>query len=207
MLKKGTLFGIGDLPPSQPRFVGGRVLIDNAMLGCENVTESYRTSAVEYLFGPDSMTTFRQLNAGWNAEPNAPDPRVAVEGQDVVVMFLMNSFQFPQFTPEDVGRLRFISCQRYRLGPTNDEGWYRGQCRFSKAAPRWGEFYEVGGDLRLAECSNDWVEIGPAENNSRHFLFYFRDETFECDASDWRFEVLKAEPIGAANGRRPFRSE
>jgi hypothetical protein len=26
---------------------------------------------------------------------------------------------------------------------------------------------------------------------SRHFLFYFKDETFECDAEGWAFKVLK----------------
>ena len=140
------------------------------------------------------MTTFRQLNIDWNAEPNAPNPQIAVEGRDVVVSFLMNPFKFPQFSAEDVGKLRFVSCQRYGLGATNDEGWYRGQCRFSKTAPRWGEFYEVGGDLRLDECPGSWVEIGLAQYVLRHFLFYFRDQTFECDALDWRFEVLKAKP-------------
>jgi len=135
------------------------------------------------------MTTFRQLNDGWNAEPNAPDPKVTIEGQDVIVSFRMNPFQFPEFGSEDVGRIRFVSCQRYRLGETNDEGWYLGQCRFSKRAPNWGEFYEVGGDLRLEECSDDWVTVGSARQMSRHFLFYFRDDTFECDALDWEFEV------------------
>src|SRR5579859_5767384 len=137
------------------------------------------------------MTTFRQLNAGWNAEPNAPDPRVEVDGRDVVVSFLMNPFRFPEFTIEDIGRLRFHSCTRYRLGSTNDEGWYRGQCRFSKIAPSWGEFYEISGDLRLSECPQDWVEVGPASASLLHFLFYFRDETFECNASDWSLEVWR----------------
>ena len=146
------------------------------------------------------MTTFQQLNHGWNAEPNAPEPRVMVHGADVVVTFLMNPFQFPEFDPQDVGRLRFISCRRYRLGSTNDEGWYRGQCRFSKVAPRWGEFYEVGGDLRLAECPHDWVDVIPEAEGFRHFLFYFRDEQFECDALDWSFEVLRAEPGASPNG-------
>jgi hypothetical protein len=120
-----------------------------------------------------------------------------------VVKFLMNPFQFPQFDPDDEGRLRFVSCQRYRLGATNDEGWYRGQCRFSKVAPSWGEFYEVGGDLRLAECPDHWIEVGPAPASPRHFLFYFRDQTFECDAADWSFEVLKAERDAPPNSRPP----
>lgn len=137
------------------------------------------------------MTTFLQLNVGWNAEPNAPDPCVVVDDRDVVVTFLMNPFQFPEFTVEDVGRLRFHSCSRYRLGSTNDEGWYRGQCRFSNIAPSWGEFYEVSGDLRLTECPADWVEVDVTSVGLRHYLFYFRDETFECDASEWSLEVWR----------------
>jgi hypothetical protein len=138
------------------------------------------------------MTTFRQLNAGWNAEPNSPNPQVTIEGADVILTFLLNPFQFPQFDPEDVGKLRFSSCLRYRLGAPNDEGWHRGQCRFSHFAPHWGEFYELGGDLRLAECPDDWIEVCSTLSVPRHFLFYFRDETFECAAFDWDFEVLKA---------------
>jgi len=140
---------------------------------------------------PPNMTTFEQLNDGWNANPNAPNPKVTIEGRDVLVSFGMNRFVFPDFTAEDVGRLRFCLCSRYRLGDTNDEGWHRGQCRFSKIAPSWGEFYEVSGDLRLVECPADWVEAGIASDSLRHFLFYFRDETFECDASDWSLEVWR----------------
>ena len=80
----------------------------------------------------ETATTFRKLNEGWNAEPNAPDPEVTVCGDDVLLSFVLNPFQFPQFAEEQRGLLRFNGCQRYRLGPTNDEGWYRGQCRTSK---------------------------------------------------------------------------
>jgi len=149
------------------------------------------------------MTTFRQLNAGWNAEPNAPDPRVVIDGRDVVVSFGLNPFVFPDFTTEDVGRLRFYSCSRYRLGSTNDEGWYRGQCRFSKIAPSWGEFYEVSGDLRLSECPADWVEAGATSASLRHFLFYIRGETFECDASDWSLEVWRPNNKGRKHALEP----
>ncbi len=150
------------------------------------------------------MTIFHQLNKGWNAEPNAPEPRVSVEGEDVIVTFLMNPFLFPQFKEEDIGLLRFISCKRYRLGITNDEGWYRGQCRFSKLAPKWGEFYEVEGDLLLESCQDQWVEIESSQNSKKHFLFYLRDETFECDASDWRLEVLRPAPIEKSVELDPF---
>jgi hypothetical protein len=140
-------------------------------------------------------TTFERLNGDWNADPNSPLPRVAVEGQDVSVSFYLNAYLYPQFQEGQCARLRFSDCWRYRLGPTNDEGWYRGQCRFSGVAPQWGEFYEASGDLKLDHPSLQW-QGGPASAGlpSKHFLFYFRDETFECDARDWRLEVLGVDP-------------
>jgi hypothetical protein len=61
-------------------------------------------------------------------------------------------------------------------------------------APDWGEFYEVTGDLRLERLPSDsWVCLAdPPSNDTRHFLFYFKDETFECDASGWSFTILPA---------------
>ncbi len=134
-------------------------------------------------------TEFIKLNKEWNAEPNAPSPTVKIIGSDIEVAFGMNYILYKQYNEESVGHLLFKNCWRYRLGSTNDEGWYRGQCRFSKAAPAWGEFYEVRGDLKLNECPNDWVMLGASRPTSKHFLFYFRDGTFECDADEWTFAV------------------
>jgi hypothetical protein len=142
------------------------------------------------------MTTrFARLNKGWNAEPNVPEPCVEVVERDVAVTFFLNPSQFPQFREGERARLCFHECWRYRLGSTNDEGWYRGQCRFSGIAPAWGEFYEVSGDLKLGEVPGFWIP-GPvtAAEPSRHFLFYFRDDTFECDAAGWRLDLLGVDP-------------
>jgi hypothetical protein len=128
-------------------------------------------------------TRFIKLNEGWNAEPNAPAPIVLRSGADVILEFDLNPYQFEGFSLGDRGRLVFRDCWRYRLGGTNDEGWYLGQCRFSEIAPEWGEFYEVQGDLRLEASPQPWVALGPEPNlPTKHFLFYLRDETFECDA-------------------------
>lgn len=135
-----------------------------------------------------TRTAFRKLNAGWNAEPNAPEPNVLIDGCDVVLTFLANSFQFPRFAEGQRLCLRFANARRFRLGSANDEGWYQGQCRFSGEAPAWGEFYEISGDLRLERCPNDWHVVGDRRTSGRHFLFYLRDETFECDADDWSLE-------------------
>jgi hypothetical protein len=112
-------------------------------------------------------------------------PVVVRSGADVILEFDLNPFQSTNFSEGDRGRLIFHNCWRYRLGATNDEGWYRGQCRFSRTAPAWGEFYEVQGDLKVEASPQDWVVMGSEpESGAKHFLFYFRDETFECDAQD-----------------------
>lgn len=58
--------------------------------------------------------SFRKLNEEWNAEPNAPYPRVAVSGRDVLLRFLLNPYQFTSFAEEDEGVLRFVNCAGYR---------------------------------------------------------------------------------------------
>lgn len=132
------------------------------------------------------MPEFAKLNDGWNAEPNAPDPQVRIAGTEAILTLRLNGFQFPAFGDKDAGTLRFVDCARYRLGPTNDEGRFAGQCRYGATAPAWGEFYEICGDDPLRDAPRDRVETGGT--GSRHFLFYLRDGTFEAIAGDWRFE-------------------
>jgi hypothetical protein len=133
--------------------------------------------------------SFYRLNEGWNAEPNAPNPAVEVQGHDIILRFLVNPFQSPEFRRGEFGILRFVKCSRYRLGAPNDEGWYLGQRRFSKIAPRWGEFYLVQGNDELLQAPDDWRFVAPTGCTTRHFLFYFRDDTFECDAAKCIFEI------------------
>lgn len=130
---------------------------------------------------------FKRLNDGWNAEPNAPEPQVKVTGSSVELTFVLNPWTNGADEGER-GRLTFRNCAMWRIGATNDEGWYAGQCRYSKAAPAWGEFYELLGedDARLEAA--DWHEMRPLTSEQRHFLFYLRDKTFECFATEWVFE-------------------
>jgi hypothetical protein len=149
-------------------------------------------------------TAFHKLNVDWNAEPNAPYPEIRFDGQALLLTFYLNPYVFPRFKLGDCGELTFPSCWRYRLGGTNDEGWWRKQCRFSLIAPEWGEFYEVTGNLRLDRIHPDrWSLLSdPPAHDSRHFLFYFRDETFECDASGWSFRAIPAVGDVTASWRR-----
>lgn len=138
-------------------------------------------------------TTFVKLSEDWNAEPNAPMPAVRLEGGDVILTVFANPWRYPGFEEDDRIELRFADASCYRLGATNDEGWHRGQCRFSGVAPAWGEFYELTGDLRLAQAPSDWHRIRTLADGDRHFMFYLRDETFECSARSWSMRKVPCE--------------
>ena len=128
------------------------------------------------------MTSFTRLNDGWNAELNAPDLKVRVEGTDPAVV---------QDEPPAVSRVRrgatSVSCAHAVLGgiasATNDKAGTWAACRFSGTRPR-GEFYEVSGDLRLGQCPDDWIQ--PPSGTQRHATFC---STFEMtclsDAESW----------------------
>ncbi len=131
---------------------------------------------------------FIKLNHGWNADPNVTITDIHVVEDKVILSF--------ENANEELVWLLFPQCWRYRLGGPNDEGWYKGQGRFSTNSHKWGEFYEVEGNLKETEVS-DWKQ-GPSRNiiDSRHYLFYMRDSAFECDASNWKiitFPQLKQE--------------
>jgi len=149
------------------------------------------------------MPSFKQLNHEWNAEPNAPAPTIMLAGPDLLLRFFLNPFQFKRFEEEDVGVLRFHDCLRYRLGPPNDEGWYRGQCRYGRSAPAWGEFYELTGEDPYLNQPSDWVTIKQSQDTPRHFLFYLRDATFECISPAWSFDPQPSNALQRAFGSNP----
>jgi hypothetical protein len=133
-----------------------------------------------------SGIAFVHLNPDWNAEPNAPEPAVAVAGDTLELSFRLNSFAY-QARPGEIGRLRFRRCSRWRRDDTNDEAWFAGRGRFAGEAPAWGEFYEILGEDPSGD-SLRWHVLSAGGEGDRHFLFYLRDETFECLAADWTFE-------------------
>ena len=100
-------------------------------------------------------------------------PAAEADGDDLVLAFELNGFAFERFAPGEKGFLRFHGCSR-----------------FSGLAPKWGEFYEVVGDVKADAAGLDWRPLKAAAGAERHFLFYFRDETFECSARDWSFDPL-----------------
>lgn len=129
------------------------------------------------------MLTFTQLNIGWNAEPNAPGLKLTHHADCFAMTIKPNAYLFPKFERVAIISVRFYDCRKYRVTNVNDHGWYAGQCRFSKLAPDWGEFYEISGDTRDEMDTTPWVML--SGSGSRHFHFYLRDNAVEVKAGSW----------------------
>lgn len=150
---------------------------------------------------PAPETTFEQLNHGWNADPNAAEVQVRVFPPNIAIRFPLNTLQFPQFHPGDEAVLTFHSCLQYRLGPPNDEGFFvLDQSRFRDRGVQWGEFYQVhGSDWR--ESFPDPIPVSPQpEEALRHYLFYFKDGTFECLALSYDLRFVRGEAKETGDG-------
>jgi hypothetical protein len=130
-----------------------------------------------------SQLTFLRLNTDWNADPNAPDLKVACEGSTVTLSFHLNPYAYTA-SEEEIGYLVFNGCSRWRRDKTDDDAWYSGRGRFSTEAPKWGEFYEIiGHDPSVDDF--EWEVISTDDGGDHHFLFYFRDQAIECMAEGW----------------------
>lgn len=130
---------------------------------------------------------FIKLNQDWNAEPNSPQEKVHTENSSVILEFTVNPWAYDGFKEGERARLIFKSSSKYRLGATNDEGWYQGKCRYGNQAPDWGEFYMVKERSPIAIPVNDWVNVNSTASKN-HYLLYLRDNTFECIADSYEFQ-------------------
>lgn len=133
---------------------------------------------------------FEQLNFGWNAEPNAPEVKINVVENDVVIQFFLNAFEYDKFSEGDKAKLTFHDCLQYRCGSPNDEGFYIfGQSRYKSLGVKWGEFYLVHGSNWEEDFPDSIFVSNQAHGVLNHYLFYFKDETFECVAKNYDLQI------------------
>lgn len=128
-----------------------------------------------------------QITTDWNADPVSPEIELKIDGIDLIMEIYLNHYQFNQFNEGDKVKIRFKDCAKYSLNTCNDEGYNYGQYRIKPTELVWGEFYEIKNGLDR-NMPHPVVKIQNDNQERKHFLFFFKDETFECLASD--FELL-----------------
>ncbi|MEC8042177.1 MAG: hypothetical protein VX181_15990 [Pseudomonadota bacterium] len=138
-------------------------------------------------FQTDDLPTFTRLNKDWNAHPNDVALKLEQNGETLLAHMRPNPYVYREYEDVPTITVYFKGCERYRVTPVNDHGWYDGQCRFSGLAPSWGEFYEISGNTRDDMEPTPWIML--EGSGTRHFHFYLRDEALEVKALDWSLET------------------
>jgi hypothetical protein len=133
-----------------------------------------------------------KLNKNWNAQPNVPQPYVTDTDEGIDLTFFLNPLLFQHIDEDDKGTLKFLDVYAYRLGATGEEGYNRGEFRYKNAQLPWGEFYELLGSNWKNDFPDDKQIINEKANKSklRHFIFFLKEETFECLAIDYQYAFV-----------------
>lgn len=134
------------------------------------------------------------LTKDWNANPNDPQLQMLVEGATITLEFYVNAYQFENFNEDDKARVRFLRVHKYALNGMNDEGYYTEQYRYTNTELHWGEFYKIDTDWQNDFPKEYLVAIRkPNPDKQNHYIFFFKDDTFECVAEGYKLEFLKTE--------------
>ena len=134
---------------------------------------------------------YELISADWNAEPNDPDIKLSVNGNTVTLEFYLNYFQFERFTEGEKGLLIFHNCHKYALNSMNDEGYYQGNYRYTQQDLPWGEFYKLETNWEIDFPSPNHKISIVASTRLNHYIFFFRDNTFECVAEKFSLKFMK----------------
>lgn len=115
-----------------------------------------------------------KLNKNWNAEPNAPDPKISSIENGIELSFFLNPV-FEHIDNDETGKLEFYQVYAYRLGSTNEEGYFQGQFRYKNDQLPWGEFYELFDSKWDKDFPDDSIVLNESilKKEMRHFLFFF----------------------------------
>ena len=130
---------------------------------------------------------FVQISTSWNADPVSPEVELQVVGNDLEMDIYLNHYAYENTKEGDKTKIKFKNCSEYSLNVCNDEGYYYGQYRTTPKVLSWGEFYEIKGGLDR-NLPQPIVQLTSDKSHKRHFVFFFKDEAFECLASDFSME-------------------
>lgn len=139
---------------------------------------------------------YEQISVGWNANPVSPDIILEISGDDLIIDIYLNYYVYEGYRQGDKVKIIFKNCASYSLNSCNDEGYYYGQYRIKPNQLPWGEFFEIkSGVDRNFPKPVTLIDID--KENKRHFIFFFKDETFECLADDYTLDFYNVnnEPV------------
>ena len=130
----------------------------------------------------------QKLNIDWEADSVSSMPLCWEENTNVYLDFFLSKENKLVYKNEERVRIVFRNCEKYSFNYCNDEGFYRGQYRIKPNELEWGEFHEL-----LNYNDRNFPKETIIENNinleRKHFIFFFKDETFEVIAESFNIEI------------------
>ena len=133
---------------------------------------------------------FKKLNNDFDADPNAPDPKIGLLGNHVVLSFFLNSFLWDNVSEGERGTLTFLNCLQYRLGKPDSDSYPK--YRYYQPDIAYYDFYMVENskwieDFPFDKKIHNSSVLDEFERSLHHYIFFFRDNTFECVATGHSF--------------------
>lgn len=134
--------------------------------------------------------TYIKLNLDFDAEPNAPSPEVSITGSNLNLKFLLNPFLWENVKDDEQAELHFNGVLKYRLGGPGSDN-FKDFRYYDEEIDNYG-FYQIKNsnwmrNFPLDEKTVSKDEPNSLKNNSKHYVFFFRDNTFECIADGFKF--------------------
>jgi hypothetical protein len=165
------------------------------------INKIFGTKKVEEI--PTRKIDYIQITKDWNADPVSPEIELKEDGIDLIMNIYLNHFQFDNYQEGDKVKIRFKNCVEYSLNTCNDEGFYYGQYRIKPTELEWGEFYEIKSGLDR-KLPNPVKKIQNDNSDRKHFIFFFKDETFECIASDFHLDFYNEKVLNKCKTYKVF---
>ncbi len=150
----------------------------------QEVNEQNHTTKIDYV----------QITIDWNADPVSPDVKLSVDGSDLLLTIFLNYYAFDNFKEGDKVKIIFQNCSEYSFNTCNDEGYYYSQYRTNPNELPWGEFYEIKSGLNR-NFPKPITKLTSDSTSNRHFIFFFKDETFECLAENYKLIALTSKSV------------
>jgi len=148
----------------------------------KEVTPKVQARVIEYI----------HISNDWNADPVEPKIVLEVDGSNLIMDIYLNHYVFEEFEEGDKVKIEFSNCSKYSLNKCNDEGYYYGQYRTNPNELPWGEFYEIKNGVNT-DFPEPIISIASNIKGERHFIFFFKDETFECLAKNYNLEFYNSQ--------------
>lgn len=131
----------------------------------------------------------QKLNKNWSAEPSVLLESIKRTDDGIEVNFVLNSLPYEYIEEGEKGKLEFYDVYAYRNGPSNSEEISKRKIPLKVDQIANGDFYELLDSKWKTDFPTDKIIVDETKKTSklRHFLFFLKDSTFECLASDYSY--------------------